>query len=192
MRFTNCTVSACQLPYSPIVPEVSTTMTTSSAHTGMSGKNTLRTKIDLPTFIDRGFVMSQNARRCWPGRPTGFLGSCHDCPSSSLISSRWELNYDITHTAMPRIFISYRHQDGAGWAGHVHKRLKDHFGDEGVFFDSLKIRAGAEWAKALDDNLAASDALVALIGRNWGTVTDDTGRARLGQSDDRLTMEIVA
>ena len=91
---------------------------------------------------------------------------------------------------MPNVFISYRREDSAAFAGRVFDRLRDHFGKEHVFRDVDTLPPGAEFATVIRDRIAACDALVAIIGKNWLTIEDASGRRRLDDPDDLVKAEI--
>jgi hypothetical protein len=88
------------------------------------------------------------------------------------------------------IFISYRREDTAPYAGRLFDRLRDHFGDQRVFMDVDSIRLGRDYSEAIDNAVGSSDALIALIGDHWLTITDDAGRRRIDNSNDLLRLEI--
>jgi TIR domain/PDZ domain len=91
---------------------------------------------------------------------------------------------------MTQIFISYRSDDTEEVAGRLYDALKARFGRERVFRDIYTIRAGEEFAKAIDRVIGESDVVLALIGRKWLTSTDSAGRRRLDDPADLLRREI--
>jgi CHASE2 domain-containing sensor protein len=91
----------------------------------------------------------------------------------------------------PIVFVSYRRDDASGRAGRLSDWLKRQFGSDRIFLDTDKISAGAEFPKALEERLAASDVLLAVIGPQWSEVADARGR-RLDQPDDFVRREISA
>jgi hypothetical protein len=46
---------------------------------------------------------------------------------------------------MPRIFINYRRDDSAGYAGRIHETLASVFGAESVFIDIDDIKPNEGW-----------------------------------------------
>ncbi|MFL6353621.1 MAG: ankyrin repeat domain-containing protein [Bryobacteraceae bacterium] len=68
---------------------------------------------------------------------------------------------------MGGIFISYRRDDTAGYAGRLYDQLSAHFGEERVFMDVSAIEPGEDFAKTIDTKLHTCDAALVLIGRNW-------------------------
>lgn len=66
----------------------------------------------------------------------------------------------------PSLFISYRTED-AVFAGRIYDSLKQHFGEERIFFDQRSIRAGAKWDEAIDRSLAECGAFLLVITPRW-------------------------
>jgi hypothetical protein len=65
---------------------------------------------------------------------------------------------------MPGVFISYRRDDSAGFAGALMRELDQSFGSDNVFMDINDIRAGQDFVRALNEALDACDVLLAVIG----------------------------
>jgi hypothetical protein len=93
-------------------------------------------------------------------------------------------------TRPPRIFVSYRRDDAAPYAGRLYDALTERFGEANVFMDVDTIALGQDFNVAIDHALASCDAVVALIGRNWLDATDATGRRRLDDPRDVLRLEL--
>ena len=91
-----------------------------------------------------------------------------------------------------RIFINYRRDDVAGVAGRLSDSLSRYFGDGRVFRDVDGIEAGANFEEVLKSTTQGADAMIVLIGRQWATVADAQGRARLHDPDDWVAREIAA
>jgi len=92
----------------------------------------------------------------------------------------------------PHIFISYRREDSAGWAGRVADFLIAEFGRECVFFDIESIHPGSDFVRSLKQRTAECDALLVVIGRDWLNVRDQRGGRRLDDPNDLVRMEICA
>ena len=90
-----------------------------------------------------------------------------------------------------RIFISYRRRETAGHAGRLYDKLSEHFGADRVFMD-LTMEPGVDFADTIDEAVGECGALVALIGDEWLTVTDASGRRRIDDPADIHRMEIEA
>jgi tetratricopeptide (TPR) repeat protein len=91
-----------------------------------------------------------------------------------------------------RIFISYRRDDTAYPAGWLYDRLVDRFGPGQVFKDVDSIRLGDDFAETITRAVASCQVLLALIGREWLTITDADGRRRLDDPEDFVRLEIEA
>jgi TIR domain len=93
---------------------------------------------------------------------------------------------------MAQIFISYRRQETSHLAGRLFDRLADRFGEDRVFMDVDSIEPGLDFGEAIQQAVGSSDVLLALIGREWLTATDEDGRRRLDDPDDIVRLEIEA
>jgi hypothetical protein len=91
-----------------------------------------------------------------------------------------------------RIFISYRRDDSGGWTGWLSDRLHQHFGRDNVFMDIDTIEPGLDFVEVIEQAVGSCDALIALIGNQWLTITDDSGRRRLDNPEDFVRLEIAA
>jgi hypothetical protein len=92
---------------------------------------------------------------------------------------------------MARIFISYRREDSGAAAGRLHDRLQEHYGRDNVFMDVGSIDPGLDFIEAIERTVSSCDVLIALIGRQWLTVTDAEGRPRLNDPRDFVYHEIA-
>jgi len=98
----------------------------------------------------------------------------------------------LTTSEKGRIFISYRRADSAGYAGRIYDRLTAHFGVDAIFMDVDTIEAGLDFVKVLQNAVQSCDVLVALIGRRWLDIKDETGKRRLDEPEDFVRIEIAA
>ena len=92
---------------------------------------------------------------------------------------------------MQGIFISYRRQDAAGYAGRLYDRLAGHFGAERVFMDVEGIEPGVDFVEAIDRAVASCEALIVIIGPNW-LATDSARKRRLDDPKDFVHIETAA
>ena len=97
-----------------------------------------------------------------------------------------------TPTTPGRIFVSYRRQETSGIAGRLHDRLAEHFGARRVFIDVDSIEPGLDFAESIERAVDASEVLLAVIGPQWLTTTDEVGHRRLDDSEDVVRLEIEA
>jgi hypothetical protein len=91
-----------------------------------------------------------------------------------------------------RVFISYRREETAYAAGWLHHLLADRFGREQIFADVDSIALGDNFVEVIRSAVGSSDVLLALIGAQWLTMTDEHGRRRLDNPDDFVRLEIEA
>jgi len=91
---------------------------------------------------------------------------------------------------MVRLFISYRRNEDAGFAGRLTDALEAAFGTDAVFRDIDDIRPGEDFVDALNTQLERVDLIVVLIGPSWMRPSQD-GVRRLDRSDDFVRMEIA-
>ena len=92
----------------------------------------------------------------------------------------------------PRIFISYRRDDSAGYAGRLYDRLVERFGSDGVFMDIDAIQPSHKFADDIEEALADCDACIVLIGRRWTSIESIDGRRRLDDPTDFIRLEVGA
>jgi hypothetical protein len=92
---------------------------------------------------------------------------------------------------LPRIFISYRREDSAPWAGRIADWLSSRFGALNVFFDVHAITPGSDFIRTLHERASKSDVLLAIIGEDWLTVRGDDGQPRLRNQGDFVRTEIA-
>ena len=93
---------------------------------------------------------------------------------------------------MPGIFISYRRDDAAGWAGRLSADLREGLRGAAVFMDIDAIPPGVPYDDYIAQAVGSCDVLIALIGPHWLTVTDKAGRRRLDDPADLTRLEILA
>ena len=90
------------------------------------------------------------------------------------------------------VFICYRREDSAGFAGRIYDRLTRSLGRESVFLDVDNIPAGLDFVEVLSDHVGRCDALIAVIGRDWLSSADAENRRRLDDPHDTVRIEIEA
>ena len=89
------------------------------------------------------------------------------------------------------VFISYRRDAGAGYAGRIADALVEHFGEDKVFRDIDSLEPGLDFVDAVERAIESSEVLIAVVGKNWLTVTDAAGQKRLENPDDYVRTEIA-
>jgi TIR domain len=87
------------------------------------------------------------------------------------------------------LFVCYRRQDSAGFAGRLYDRLEAEFGDDRVFMDVEAIEPGAVFAEVIARQVARCRVLLVMIGPGW-LAPDGTGTRRLERPDDYVRLEV--
>ena len=92
---------------------------------------------------------------------------------------------------MGGVFISYRRDDTAGYAGRLYDALAAHFGRDLVFIDVDSIRAGDNFVDVIDRWIASSSVVIVLIGKTWLNSAGAHGR-RLDDPHDFVRLEVAS
>ncbi len=92
---------------------------------------------------------------------------------------------------MSAIFLSYRRDDSAGFAGRLADALEAAFGSGSVFRDVDDIRPGDDFVHAIESHLRSVDAVLVMIGPHWLAPAANQQR-RLDAPDDFVRLEIQA
>ncbi|MGB7963090.1 MAG: toll/interleukin-1 receptor domain-containing protein, partial [Propionicimonas sp.] len=90
-----------------------------------------------------------------------------------------------------RIFISYRRQETAWPARQLYEVMISRFGADQVFKDVDNINPGDDFVERLAQAVGSCDILLALIGRQWLDLRDDSGRRRIDDPADFVRLEIA-
>lgn len=91
---------------------------------------------------------------------------------------------------VPKIFISYRHNDASESASRLHETLTGCFGSRHIFWDHDSIHGGRIFLKDIQNAVNSSTTLLAVIGRDWLTIKEDDER-RLDDAKDIVRWEIA-
>src|ERR1700758_513722 len=89
-----------------------------------------------------------------------------------------------------KIFISYRRRDDPGGAGRLFDALNEAFDPDRLFLDVDSIEPGQDFVEVIEDRVAKSAILLAVIGQHWIDATDDRGNRRLDNAQDYVRIEI--
>jgi len=92
---------------------------------------------------------------------------------------------------MPKIFISYRHQDARTEATFIHHLLSERFGADDIFFDADAIVPGENFEDRIEKQICNCDVLLAIIGEKWIDAKNDDGSLRLEEENDFVLREIA-
>jgi streptogramin lyase len=91
-----------------------------------------------------------------------------------------------------RVFLNYRREDTSGHAGRLYDALTAHFPAEQVFMDIDTIEPGVDFVEVVEEAVGSCTVLLAIIGRRWLEVTNETGPQRLQDQRDFVRLEIEA
>jgi hypothetical protein len=87
------------------------------------------------------------------------------------------------------VFLSYRRDDSAGYAGRLHDDLADYFGDGQVFMDVQDVAPGLNFRDTIIQVLEQCAAVLPLVGPSWLGQNLD-GQVRLGLPNDYVRLEL--
>lgn len=90
---------------------------------------------------------------------------------------------------MPSLFISYRREDSAGFAGRLTDALEQRLGAGSVFRDVDDIPPGADFEAVIERGLQQVHAVLVIIGPHWLTASAG-GQRRLDRDDDYVRREV--
>jgi hypothetical protein len=91
----------------------------------------------------------------------------------------------------PCIFLNYRRDDTAGYAGRLAVDLRAGLeGDRRIIMDVDTFGPGDIFAESIDKALFDCDAFITLIGRHW-LEADSTGRRRIDDTQDWVRIELA-
>jgi tetratricopeptide (TPR) repeat protein len=125
------------------------------------------------------------------GQKRTYVALCEQAHSdlNDLAVRFWDLG--ARHVMTGKIFINYRRDDSIGMAGRLHDRLAQVFGRENIFMDVDNIPVGEDFVAHLNNQVAACDVVLAVIGPAW-LKKDKSGRRRLNEPGDWVAIEIAA
>jgi hypothetical protein len=89
------------------------------------------------------------------------------------------------------VFLSYRRDDAGPYARLLQQQLSQRIPDARIFMDLDSIEPGLDFAEVIEDAVNSSAVLVALIGRQWLTLTGEDGARRLDNPDDYVRFEVT-
>jgi len=90
------------------------------------------------------------------------------------------------------IFISYRRGDSKWATTAIYNRLCADFDENQIFMDIDTIGPGQDFVSVIEAAVGSCDALIATIGKQWLTMTDEHGRRRLDNPNDFVRLEIAS
>ena len=92
---------------------------------------------------------------------------------------------------MARVFLSYRRTDSKWAVGRLYDRLGEGLKRENLFLDVSDSEPGDDYVERIRRIVGTCDVLLAVIGRDWLTAQDTSGRRRLDDPGDWVRVEIA-
>jgi hypothetical protein len=96
---------------------------------------------------------------------------------------------ETASTPAQRVFISYRRQDSAPYAGRLYDSMVARFGERNVFMD-LDMPPGVDFVERISEAVSHCQVLIEIIGPTWATVKNDEGKVRLADPEDFVRLEL--
>jgi hypothetical protein len=93
---------------------------------------------------------------------------------------------------MTTVFISYRRDDAAAYAGRLYDGLRARYGSAHVFMDVDRIQPGENFAAVIERSVRSADVVLAIIGSQWLAVSDERQQRRVDDPDDFVRLELMA
>jgi chaperonin GroEL len=88
------------------------------------------------------------------------------------------------------VFICYRRAEDSGWAQLIRTRLQEQLGDAHVFMDVADVGLGKNYKVEIEQAIGASKVIVAVIGRDWSSLSDSRRKRRLDNPADPVRLEL--
>jgi hypothetical protein len=88
------------------------------------------------------------------------------------------------------VFISYRREETASYAGRLYDRLGDRFGEDNIFMDVNSMAVGVDFTMAIAGAVSRCNIMFVLIGQRWIAITDSRGKRRIDNPGDFVRIEI--
>lgn len=96
-----------------------------------------------------------------------------------------------TATDAQRIFISYRREDSAAYAGRIYDAMVARFGEDNVFMD-VELAPGIDFVDRITEVVSGCAALIVVIGPRWVEAESSDGQRRLDDPEDFVRREVGA
>jgi hypothetical protein len=88
-----------------------------------------------------------------------------------------------------KVFICYRREDTAPYAGRIYDTMVARFGVENVFMD-LDLDPGIDFVERITRVVSSCVALIVVVGPRWAQIQDEDGTRRLEDPDDFVRLEV--
>jgi TIR domain len=162
----------------PVVLGVATLLANQALEKSKTRDELLKQAIDV-VFMSKSDQMA--------GADKSFESRSPFKPTGHYTSSSWAGGVAISG----KVFISYRRDDSAAFAGRVWDRLERDLGRDFLFMDVAAIPLGAKFPKVLHEEVAKCGVLLAMIGPDWLNARDEHQNCRLDDPNDWVRIEIA-
>src|SRR3954454_14704147 len=89
----------------------------------------------------------------------------------------------------PKVFISYRRQETAAYAGRLYDAVMPRFGEGNVFMD-VDLEPGIDFVERITAAVGACHVLIVVMGPGWATLEDEDG-VRIAEPGDFVRLEVA-
>ena len=95
---------------------------------------------------------------------------------------------------LAKIFISYRREDAHWQTRALYNALSRHVEtpSKDIFYELDSMTVGLNFKRQIEETVQKCDVLLAVIGRNWLSMTDAAGQRRLNDPNDFVRLEIAS
>jgi hypothetical protein len=94
-----------------------------------------------------------------------------------------------TGTAAPKVFICYRREETAAYAGRLYDAAVARLGAANVFMD-VDLAPGLDFVERITDAVGACKVLLVVMGPRWATVAHDGEKPRVADPEDYVRLEV--
>ncbi len=88
----------------------------------------------------------------------------------------------------PKVFISYRREETAAYAGRLYDAMVPQFGERNVFMD-VDLEPGIDFVQRITAAVSACHVLIVVMGPRWATLEDEDG-VRIAEPGDFVRLEV--
>jgi TIR domain-containing protein len=89
----------------------------------------------------------------------------------------------------PKVFISYRREETAAYAGRLYDAMVPQFGERNVFMD-VDLEPGIDFVQRITAAVGACHVLIVVMGPRWATIEDEDG-VRIAEPGDFVRLEVA-
>jgi pterin-4a-carbinolamine dehydratase len=93
-------------------------------------------------------------------------------------------------TSSPSVFINYRRSDSSQAVLALYFQLRLRFGSSRIYMDVNGVNPGEEWPERIRRALDKATIVLAVIGPQWLTTSDEYGRRRIDAEEDWVRLEL--